>query len=76
MHTLIGRALTMLGALSLLSCAGVIALASLGHPIPGILESLAVGSMTAVGALLARGDSTAATTPDRPDTPDDEATAI
>lgn len=72
MHTLIGRALTMLGSLALLSCAGVIVLAALEHPIPGILESLAVGSMTAVGALLARsgsGDSTPEQTPERPDTP-------
>lgn len=72
MSTLLGRALTMLGALALLSCAGVIALAMLEHPIPDVLQNLAVGSMTAVGALLARSggsDSGAEQTPPRPDTP-------
>jgi hypothetical protein len=52
--TLLGRALTMLGALALLSCAGVIALAMMERPVPDVLQNLAVGSMTAVGALLAR----------------------
>lgn len=72
MNGLLGRALTLLGALALLSCAGVIALAMLEHPIPDVLQNLAVGSMTAVGALLARsgaGDSTAEQDPQRPDTP-------
>lgn len=72
MSTLLGRALTMLGALALLSCSGVIALAALEHPIPDVLQNLAVGSMTAVGALLARsggGDSGADDTPKRPETP-------
>lgn len=57
MSTLLGRALTLLGALALLSCAGVIALAVLEHPVPDVLQNLAVGSMTAVGALLARSGS-------------------
>lgn len=73
MGTLIGRALTMLGALALLSCAGVIALAMLERPIPDVLQNLAVGSMTAVGALLARSgsaDPEPDPTPVRGDTPD------
>lgn len=72
MSTLLGRALTLLGALALLSCAGVIALAVLEHPVPDVLQNLAVGSMTAVGALLARsgsGESAADEAPKRPDTP-------
>lgn len=72
MSTLLGRALTLLGALALLSCAGIIGLAVLDRPIPDVLQNLAVGSMTAVGALLARsagGDSTADEAPERGDTP-------
>lgn len=72
MSTLLGRALTLLGALALLSCAGVIGLAMYGRPIPDVLQNLAVGSMTAVGALLARsgsGESRADDGPGRPDTP-------
>lgn len=72
MSTLLGRALTMLGALALLSCSGVIALAMLEHPIPDVLQNLAVGSMTAVGALLARSgssDSAADEPPERSETP-------
>lgn len=72
MSTLLGRALTLLGALALLSCAGVIALAALEHPIPDVLQNLAVGSMTAVGALLARsgsGDQSADEAPKRPEPP-------
>lgn len=72
MSTLLGRALYLLGALALLSCAGVIALAALEHPIPDVLQNLAVGSMTAVGALLARsgsGDSGPEEDPKRPETP-------
>jgi hypothetical protein len=72
MSTLLGRALTLLGALALLSCAGVIGLAALEHPIPDVLQNLAVGSMTAVGALLARsgsGEQSADEGPKRPETP-------
>lgn len=72
MSTLLGRALTLLGALALLSCAGVIALAMLSRPIPDVLQNLAVGSMTAVGALLARsgsGEQRADEGPGRTDTP-------
>jgi hypothetical protein len=71
MSTLLGRALTMLGALALLSCAGVIALAMLERPVPDVLQNLAVGSMTAVGALLARSGGA----DPRPDqSPDDPTT--
>lgn len=73
MSGLLGRALALLGALALLSCAGVIALAMLSRPIPDVLQNLAVGSMTAVGALLARSGS-AEQSPDqtlkRPETRD------
>lgn len=72
MSTLLGRALTMLGALALLSCAGVIALAVLERPIPDVLQNIAIASMTAVGALLARsgsGEQSADEGPERPDTP-------
>lgn len=72
MSSLLGRALTLLGALALLSCAGIIGLAVLGKPIPDVLQNVAVGSMTAVGALLARSagsDSGADEAPERPDTP-------
>lgn len=69
--TLLGRALSLLGALALLSCAGIIGLAVLSRPIPDVLQNVAVGSMTALGALLARsagGDSSAEEQPDRPET--------
>lgn len=72
MSTLLGRALGLLGALALLSCAGVIGLAAIGRPVPDVLQNLAVGSMTAVGALLARSgnaDSEAEDSPERPTTP-------
>lgn len=72
MSSLLGRALTMLGALALLSCAGIIALAALDKPIPDVLQSLAVGAMSTVGALLARsgaGDSGGDEPPKRPETP-------
>jgi hypothetical protein len=62
----------MLGALALLSCTGIIGLAAMGRPIPDVLQSLAVGAMSTVGALLARsgsGDSGPERTPRRPDTP-------
>lgn len=70
--TLLGRAVTLLGALALLSCTGIIGLAVIGRPIPDVLQSIAVGSMTAVGALLARSsadDLPAANERQRPDTP-------
>jgi hypothetical protein len=69
--TLLGRALTLLGALAILSCTGIIGLAVLSRPIPDVLQNIAVGSMTALGALLARsagGDSRADEAPERPDT--------
>lgn len=72
MSSLLGRALTMLGVLALLSCAGIIGLAAMGRPIPDVLQSLAVGAMSTVGALLARsggGDSSDEQDPKRPETP-------
>lgn len=71
MSTLLGRALTLLGTLAILSCAGIVALAVLERPIPDVLQNIAVGSMTALGALLARGaggDSSAEQDPERPET--------
>jgi hypothetical protein len=68
----LGRALGILGAGFLLSISGIIVLAVLQRPTPDVLQTLAVGSMTAIGALLARGgrdDSGPGEAPGRPTTP-------
>lgn len=70
--SLLGRALTLLGSLALLSCAGIIGLAAMSRPVPDVLQNIAIASMSTVGALLARSgsaDSGADETPERPTTP-------
>lgn len=46
--------IALLGAALLACVVGIIALAVLEAPVPDVLQNIAVGTMTALGALLAR----------------------
>lgn len=56
MNANLRTALLLLGAGFLLAVIGIVVLAVTEHPIPDVLQNVAVGAMTAVGALLTRVD--------------------
>ena len=58
MNANLRTALLLLGAGFILSVLGIVALAATDHTIPDVLQNVAVGSMTAVGALLTRVNPT------------------